>query len=134
MPALEVSDLHEYAVLWVKHGTNRQGDPVLRYPQQVPARWSRTRRQSTDAKGQVVATDADVAIAYCGDEELEGSLVWDGKISEVPGTADPPTPTSGLYEVVGGRAARDVKGRSLRRELRLARFNDTMPTVVDALS
>jgi len=131
MPSLESSDLHHRAVLWTRLGEDVNGEPVLRYPQQVMTRWTWRRGQTTDKQGQTVATDADVAV--CFPSELVGAIMWKGGLHEVPGTADPPTPTSDICVVLSEKVAYDVKGVAVRRELKLARWNDTLPTVRDEI-
>jgi len=130
MPALEAADLLEDAILWRRSGTTGKGEPILLYPESVKARWVMGRRQTLDSKSQVQAYDAQVAV--CCDVEV-GSVMWQGHLSEVPGTADPPTPETNLMLVIGIKQARDVKGRVVRTECQLVRWNGTLPTVIDPL-
>lgn len=129
MPSLEDIDCRQgCAVMWERYGTTRQGQPVLRYPVEVGVRWVNRRGETLDPKGQTQATDADVAV----DRAVPvGSIMWRGSLSEVPGTADPPEPSGDLFEVLSSSTAEDLKGRTTRYELKLRRWNDTLPATVN---
>lgn len=132
MPSLEESDLLNDLVCWEKYGDSRNGGIVVLYPVQLSCRWVTRYQQQTDPNGIVISWDTDIAV--CPEIPI-GSIVWEGQLSEIPGTTDPPTPTSDLFEVVAlkGRA-KDIKGICTRREYRLKRYKNTLPTVIDPLT
>lgn len=128
MPRLEVSDLVHYCVVWEKTGDSRNGEPIIKPGVQHRCRWVSRRSQTTDPQSNVIATDADLAIDCC---VPKGSIIWKGRLDQIPGTADPTVPTEDLYIVVGSSTAEDIKGRSVRYDLKLRRHNDSMPTIYD---
>lgn len=131
MPALEVSDCTLDAVLWSKVGNDRQNELIVDYPKGVRVRWTERTGFGTDARGDQLAIDVSAAVACC--EVPLGSLMWLGGMDALPGTADPPEPTSDIYQAMTRSQAYDVKGRLLRTEVGLKRYTDRMPTVINSL-
>lgn len=127
MPDLDVVDLDEPALLWRATGTTRQAEPIIGPVCQIDVRWVNRKSISYDPEGNTIGVDA--TIAACVDIPIH-SIMWEGALDDVSGTAYPPVPTSGLMEVVTGNRAKDLRARSTRREYGLKRFNDTLPTVV----
>lgn len=122
MPALEVMDLIHDAVLWRKTGSDANNVSVFSSAEDVRVRWVNKRREITDPKGNVVATDAQVTTC----ETLAvGDLLWKGCIDDVAGTGSEPVPEGGLMQIVTRSEAQDVKGRATRREYGLMRYTDS---------
>ena len=73
----------------------------------------------------VVLTEAIVHVS----EPIEiGSILWEGKISDLPAMSSDDTK---LYEVVFYESTTDLKNRFMNRVLYLRRFRSTLPTVVN---
>lgn len=125
MPRPATSGRKQYAVLWMFVRFDNHGDLVVEQPVELKVRWEPTYKMGVDAKGEPIAITADVAV----DRPITiGSIMWRGRINDIPGTAY--TPTSDLMKVIGFDEVPDVKGRTFRRGVSLARFSDSLPTVV----
>lgn len=129
MPALETFDCVDDAVVWLQSGTDVNGAPVVEYPRRLKVRWVDRRSSGGDPQSNRVSYDASIAASACLDIPND-SIVWHGRLGDIPGTADPPTPSADLFQVKTSSHARDVNGRICRREYGLQRFHDSMPTVL----
>lgn len=118
MPALEVHDCHQDAVLWVRTGQNRYGRPITANPVGVKVRWIWTKKEVTDSTGNTVAIDA---VAVVKQSIAIGSLMWLGKL------ADLPTPPVDVMQVISAPETSDIKNRFVRRTVNLARYSDSLP-------
>lgn len=130
MPALEVLDLKGKAVLWAVLRYDRQGNPVLAPPVEIPVRWEEAQTDSLDPQGQQIVVDVIMATNR---NIVNGSLLWEGSLDDLEeeaGTAM--VPAANIYELVTRNRGDDLKGRSRRFEFGLKRFKDTLPTVVGA--
>lgn len=121
MPQLEEMDRHQDALYWPKTGTDGYGQPVHGAVQELKVRWENGRRLASDANGNPIAIDATVASGRT--VLVLGSLMWEGKLADTPGTSE--TPESDLMIVVGFDSATDIKGRVVRREALLQRYKNT---------
>lgn len=130
MPSLEEIDCQDWCVVWAKVGDDANAEGVFQYPQQARCRWVDRKTSSLDATGNTISLDAQVAVL--GMEIPGDSILWHGKITEIAGTADPPTPTSGLYQVKSVSSADDLWGDRGRNEYGLQRYRNTIPTVLEA--
>lgn len=119
MPALEVYDLVENAVLWPMVGYDRFGQPAVGAPQQIKARWSRTHREVVDSKGNTIALDAEAAV---GQVIPVGSHLWFGDLVDWYGTASASTDEE-VYEVKSYASTADVKIRNRRMVVGLMRLH-----------
>lgn len=134
MPDLTVIGLTEKALVWAKTGTSGSGEPVLGSYTEYKARWNMHAGRAMDPKGNTIAIDGKVALGF--DIPVD-SIVWEGGEQDLinalaaTGTAPtvPYTPTTGLLQAVTTARAKDIKGRTTRREYGLKRFNGTLPTI-----
>ncbi len=130
MPALETFDCVDDAVVWFLSGTDVNGNPVVEYPRRAKVRWVDRKTSAGDPQSNRISIDATIACDACLNIPVD-SIAWHGRLDQIPGTSDPPEPTSDLYQVKTYTAARDVNGRVCRREYGLQRFNGSeMPTVL----
>lgn len=122
MPPLERTDRREKALLWAANGVNTHGQvTVASTPSEIVVRWATKRRTVVDAKGNAIGVDATVVV----NQEIEiGSIIWLGSLDDAAGS----TPTSDLMEVRTYDETPDIKNRHRRREVTVARYNDTLPT------
>lgn len=135
MPPLESADLIDQCLLYTIAGKNRQNEPVLNYPTVQKCRWTQNiAQQGREFSNDAASFDARAALCGCPDGIPVGSMIWYGNLSDITGTADPPVPdsTEELYEVISVSSAKDLKGRSVRHELGLKRWNKGVPFVKDA--
>ncbi len=124
MPAFEYLDNTDDAVLWRKTSTNEYNVSVFSTAEDVKCAWVRKRREMTDAKGNVVATE--VQLGTCETLAL-GDVLWKGCIDDIAGSGSDPVPEDGtLMEVVVVNEATDLKGRVTGREYSLARYKDSL--------
>lgn len=133
MPDLTIVGFTDTVLLWERYGTTGQGNLTVLPYVEIKARFVRRSGRALDPKGNTVGVDAQVAV---GRDVPVGSLVWEGSESDLAvalGNAAtvPMAPTSGILEVVTSNRAKDIKGRTTRRELGLKRYGDTLPRVVD---
>ncbi len=123
MPDLEVMDLVHDAVWWAKTGSNEYNVSIFSAADDIKCRWVNKRREMTDPKGNVVATD--VQLTTCSALSV-GDVLWKGCIDDIAGTGSDPAPTGGLMQVVTHEETTDLKGRVTRREYGLMRYEDVL--------
>lgn len=122
MPPLERMDFHDTLVLWGYVGTDRQGDPVVAQPMQLPCRWEEGQTEIPDPMGNKITVDSVIATTQ---DILENSIVWQGTLDSIRNAKT----LTYLYEVVIKTHAKDLKGRIVRYEYGLRRYKDTIPKV-----
>lgn len=125
MPPLERMDLVETIALWEFAGVNEFGEALVTDPIDIQARWVDAKRRGGGVDSDEIAYDATIVTST---DLIIGSIVWRGSVDSIPGTSE--VPESDLFEVVDRRIASDLKGRHTRYEMRLARFNNALPTRV----
>lgn len=122
MPPMETADLHQKAMLWEFSGHDRYQQTVSSGVE-LNVRWEDKREETVDAEGRTVAVEATVVV----DQKITvGSIMWKGKETDLP---DPVTDVTDLKIVVAYNETPDIKGRNIRRTVKLARYNDTLPTI-----
>ena len=121
MPAFEVFDLNQKAVLWPtagpkdRYGVLQVGDPV-----EIFVRWENTRCEMLNSKGEVIGVDASVVT----DRDITvGSRMWLGELADWYGTGSG-VEDDEVMQVLSVEKATDLKGRILRRELLLCRYKN----------
>lgn len=121
MPAPEVQDLNDYAVLWAASSKDNYGRFKVSPPVEIRVRWEDSLHESTDPQNTVEARPAEVFV----DRAISiGSVLWHGRQKDLPST-----PTS-LYKVAGYDGTPDIKNRFTQRTVSLVRYGDTLPEVV----
>lgn len=125
MPAFEVRDRKQKAVLWAAASVDNHGNTTVSDdPVELEVRWVPTQKTATDAKGNPIAVDAVVIVDRAIDID---SILWLGAMDDIPGTSF--SPTTDLLEVVTYNETPDIKNRHVRREVGVRRYNDTaLPT------
>jgi hypothetical protein len=109
------------AVLWEVAGFGDDGDPTVNSPVEIDVRWEHGLNQFVGPDGTPVGVVASLWV----DQEIEvGSVVWKGKLFDMPAAPD------SLYEVVGYEDIPDVKGRNSEKVVHLRRLKESLPTVV----
>ena len=121
MPAPEVLNLTDHAVLWAASDVDYYGMDKVSSPVEIRVRWEGSASVSGDPQDTVQATPTTV---YVDRAVTVGSLMWHGELRDLP---DPPT---GLFLVVGYDVTPDLKGRNMQRTVTLARYSDLLPEVV----
>lgn len=126
MPPLEEMDLDETALLFAWSGTGRNGRAqVTDDAVEMAVRWVETNGRLMNKDGTETSFDAEVA---CKVVARIGSVMWLGSLADVPGTSDPPVPTSDLFQVVSVDRAKSIDVKHTRREYKLVRLAGTLPT------
>ena len=126
MPALEVTDLHDTAVLWAKTGSDWQGDEKLASPVEIACNWEDTDTQGVSPEGVTIGYSASVIVKQSVPMD---SLMMLGTLTDLAGTgfdADNPR----VMQVKSIRSLEDLKGRIPFRSLRLVRYRGTLPAQV----
>lgn len=145
MPALEILDLRQRAVVWFRafdiNGVPRSdqfGQPVVFAPAEMLVRWVEQQREALDPKGNTITVDGTIVAAQAIPLD---SVAWLGSLADFPtaltlpglGTgAEPeglPWP-SGLVLIKTSSTASDLKNRFVRRSYGYQRYKDATPTVV----
>ena len=121
MPAPEVLNLTDHAVLWAASDVDYYGMGKVSSPSEIRVRWEGSAEISGDPQDTVQATPVAV---YVDRAVTVGSILWHGRLQDLPAV-----PT-GLFLVTGYSTMPDLKGRNLQRTVTLARYNDTLPEVV----
>lgn len=124
MPDIESDCREQDAVIWQANGFDDDGEVTIGSASDNKVRWQHVEDEVTDVNGNNVAIDALVVTAI---DVVVGSIMWEGKIADLPGTGE--TPTSNIYRVVKFKKTPDVKGRKFRRVSMLEKYSDTLPTV-----
>lgn len=123
MPPLESMDRYQDAVLWPAAGEDRYGETLVGDPVAVKVRWHWTRRTMRGPDGKPITVDA-VAVV---DRAVEiGSLMWLGRLGDLPPGTDWREETAEALEVVAFEETTDLKGRPTNtyREVGLGRTKD----------
>lgn len=127
MPALEVMDMHDDAVVWTTAGVDGRGEPKVSPGREIKVRWVNV---STVFPNNLDPTDAqqyDVTLAVSEDFP-DVSLFFQGTLAA---WADAETTTNAvLYQLKRTSKAKDIKGNVTRREASLIRYKDRLPTIV----
>lgn len=122
MPPIETFHRHQKAVYWERIGTDEQGEPIIDDPIELDVRWEKKKSQALMPQGQTISIDATIVV----DRDLvEGSLIWEGGLEDIPGTSL--VPESNLLEIITFEKIPDVKGRKFRRRVGVIRFNNSLP-------
>lgn len=129
MPAFEVMDLRQDAVLWSFAGNDRRGQPTYYFPVAVKVRWLNKLREVLQPDGTTIAIEIQVIIAR--DVKI-GSVFWLGKLEDLPDSFS--SPDSGLYQAITFDSTPDIKNRNVRRTLNLMRYKDTLTVVPPRVS
>jgi hypothetical protein len=121
MPALEITGLNDYAVLWAASSTDQYGRFKVSEPVEIRVRWDGSQVESTDPNNTVQAQPAEVLV----DRVITvDSILWHGKLRDLPAV-----PTN-LAKVIGYEAVPDIRNKFIQRTVTLMRYNDSLPTVV----
>lgn len=110
------------AVLWAYAGVDNHGDiKVSSTPVALKVRSEKLTRQVNDPVSEIQATDFTLVV----DREIaKGSIIWFGKLSDVP---DDTNNLTDLKQVVEYDEIPDIKGRKFRREVTLIKYGDRLP-------
>lgn len=122
MPRLQARRRHQKALLWAASATDVSdaGARKVSAAIEIDVRWEDVQTEITDSQGNVISVVAKVIV----DQDVTiGSIMWLGTHETV---ADPPVD---LKKVVAFSNIPDVKGRSFRKKVMLARFSNTLPTI-----
>lgn len=127
MPSPEESSLTQTAVLWESSGSaDAYGQPTVIDPVEISVRWENTNTEVVGPQGNPVQISASVRVKQ---DVPVGSIMWLGTLDDledIPGTGGIP----GLCEVVNRVHVPDIKNRKTSRVLQLAKYKDTLPTIV----
>jgi hypothetical protein len=122
MAAHERRDLMQWAVLWPKLGVDAYGTVKFDYPVEVRIRWNSNRNEAVNPQSEVQAYTAHVI----ADRPMTiGSLMWLGRLSDLPastGTPESTAPASDWMQVTKDSSTVDIKGRFSRYEYDLMRY------------
>jgi hypothetical protein len=113
MPPLEQMDRHQKVLLWEASGeSDDYGEPfVADEPEEIEVRlvWS----DQGDSQAATLITDREIPV---------DSRVWEGGYDDLPGTAA--IPESDWMIVTDSAPTKDIKGRNVRYEHKLAWYKD----------
>jgi hypothetical protein len=126
MPAFEVRDLEQDAVLWLAPGgtpADAYGQFTVGNPVQIKVRWLDVQNEALDSKGNLITTDVTVIAAQ---DIAIGSVLWQGLLENWLGTGSGVQP-DGLVEVKTRNVTPSIKNRETRYEFGCLRFRDTLP-------
>ena len=119
MPALEVKDLNQKAVLWVANGNDTDGEIKVDAKVEINVRWE-DNLSSVGGQGSSIAIAATVVV----DRDIAvNDIMWLGALRDVPAT-----PTN-LRQVADFQKIPNVKGRNYRRTVSLVKYSNELPTL-----
>lgn len=119
MPAPEVNNLRQYAVLWAAKGHGDYGQHTVSPPVEIRCRWEQARVSPKDPKTDLVAYSDTVHVQ---DDVPVHSLIWLGRLSDLVGTASP----GDVHVVTDVTIMPDIKNRYVKRTLTVTRRGDTL--------
>lgn len=118
MPALEVLDLYQTAVLWEKSGDDDYAEPTFSDPEEIRVRWINSRQVVPNP----LSTEQGFDVILIAPRELViGSLMYLGTLSAWTGTGSADA-TAERFQVKKGKVVPDLKNRNIRYEYGLMRF------------
>jgi hypothetical protein len=123
MPALEIVDLLQTAVLWAAGGIDAYGQERVQYPVEIPVRWTRKRGRAVDPQGNTITVDG---FAIVEQKIAIGSIMRLGTLDDWYSTGSQQG-NSELMEVKTYQEASDLRNMETRRKLGLMRYRDTLP-------
>ena len=119
MPAPEVSDRYQDAVLWPANGWDNHGRPTVGTPCGIKVRWLTKRSRVQDAQGNTLMLDAT---AIVGQRITVGSRMWLGDLDDWLGVGSGGTDNE-LMEVKAYNETPDLKGRFTQKTVGLMRLH-----------
>lgn len=125
MPPFERHDLKQNAVYWEMIADDGYGGiAVSSTPKPIEIRYSFRKRETQDKQNKAVNSDIDIITK---EELIPDSIVWLGKIEEMPDTT---AELTNLYQVISISKTFDLKGRNVRYVGFLSRYGNTFPETV----
>jgi hypothetical protein len=131
MPALEISDLYQNAVLWLfsGYGPDGQSTIVLWPPLAIKCRWVEKKREVLDKQGNTIELEGNLVVA--GYIPID-SIIWLGNILDFynqlqSSTGFNPTFPSGLRQIKTSEITPDIKNRAVRTTYGAMRYKDQLP-------
>ena len=121
MPAVEITGLKQKAVLWRLAGYSSDGNPTVYDPEEINTRWDDGDSQILGKDGSPISINASIMVE--GEIDL-GSLLWKGKLADLPASPSP------LVEVMGLEVVPDIKIRKYQRTLSCSRYGKPLPDIV----
>ena len=126
MPALDVNERRQSAVLWPVSAYDEYGKPTVGTYEDIRVRWITGRKASLDSKGNTIALDAQAVVGQVIEVDSRMWLAPDNTYSAIEqwlgsGSSGDETET---YIVVKYDETPDGKNRDIRRTVGLAKYKD----------
>jgi hypothetical protein len=122
---VNTSGLNETSVAWLASGSvDEFGQASITGPIELQSRWELGTRLISDA---LVETANPNGIVYISDPLPVGTLLWRGRIADLPAVPDS---LNDLFKVVEYREVPDVKGRESRLSVVVAGTKTKLPNVI----
>jgi hypothetical protein len=121
MPAIEIGDRTQKAVLWAASGSfDQDGEPTLAAATEITVRWLESQDGTLVVDGNTIQIDAKVIV----DRDIPiDSVMWLGALEDIA------TPPVDLKRVAARKHTPDIKGRETRRVLTLVRHSNELPVL-----
>lgn len=124
MPSFTKAHLKDDAVLWTKTGNySDDGKVLLNSAVAIKVRWEQKSGEFISPDGATIGYDD---VVYVNQEIEEGSIMWKGKLEDLP---SPNSSITDLRQVIKYEGIPDVKGRVQMRRVILMKHSDSLPTV-----
>lgn len=120
MPDISKADLRQTAVLWIADSTlptDEFGIQRISTPIEIKVRWESGKGEGASRK----------ATAFISQEISEGSVLWLGKLSDLPASPEKPT---NLMQVTSYKEIPDVKSKFPRRFVEMVLLGTQLPPTV----
>ncbi len=125
MPQPENSGPPVATVQWPATGVDQFGKITTGPPCSLDVRrWEWVRREKTAPDGTVTTTDADLSV---NSRVKVGSVVWQGRLSDLPPGTSFGTDFGEIYRVVSCDVTPDVRNRIVQYAASVARLADSLP-------
>lgn len=123
MPPLETKDRNTTVVVWeALELRDNYGEVRVKAPKEIMVRWVDNVQEVIDANSNTIRVDATMATA---EPVALGSIVFKGTLTESNNTV-----RQLLMQVIVPDEQEDLKGRHTRREYKMMRYKDSLPTIV----
>ena len=121
MPSITKAACRQKAVLWANTNTyDDDGQPQVSAATELKVRWETERMETPVTVNESVAYDEAVQVRQ---EVAVGSIMWKGKLKDLPSTPN------NLRKVVDYIEIPGIKGRIEDRWVLLVKYSDILPTV-----
>lgn len=122
MPPLERTDMNHWFVLWEYVRGDRNSEPIVLSPIELPCRWEDGHAELVDRFSSNIDEGIDIMLATIKEIRLN-SIVWRGRLQNLEQYPNN-VPPFDIGEILISDVADDIKARDTRYEYGVRRFKN----------